>query len=1089
MSSVEVVRHIYDVVNGLKKQGVNVTDKQVQLLIEKYENRSDMSFNAIITDIDRDVLGIKKQKQEHERLIQQVPNMKTLQNLPLEYNGITLNNQDIDLMMIACSESPIELQRALDKITNIRVSLGSLEMSDSDFIRVREEAYNMYLSSLSSREDSIRQPRLQFLRKIEYLKDSGILNDNEKQVLDDILSSSHSALEIVDGLERAFSDKVHQMMEIFKDFEPIEKEGISLMTIEKSRKLAEQLRDNYDSITIDEEAKYGKVTLLNGTFDFRHLSKALDFARDMGKQVRLNTLLFYMDCPTELYELPVTEQSRAVVKEKLMRYVDATTKFVRDNYGDVVRSVDVFNELLCRHSLMNSGAIVDRDGYNQSMVELGLDPNSPYYLRGQLPQDASLYRDFDNVNAGWMRHLSIEDLCDVIAVTRRNLPDVDFMYNDDHLTDASKMPATESLLRQIQEYEATHGIKLIDSIGTQMHIDNDLSKESIQNMFISLSKFGLPIEVTEFDMVMSSEIDGLTDKEIQAKRLEKIDEIHGIIEDLRSDCNIRGFTIWSKTDSQNFRVHLKNAERISQGLEPIKTLYGGFFGEDMDSKAKMFSKKQNFNYHTHTKRCGHAGSNSDEEYVAAAREQGIMRLGFSDHVPLSNLEYPDLLNKMHISEVDDYIISIDKLRDSNPDMEILCGFEAEYDPMKKGFLSELRGRVDYLILGQHYVKDGFKTIRAEANPYYPVLYADSVCEAMGTGLFDIVAHPDIFMKYRESMTSPEDRKTFDDSVVRAARKICETAADLGIPLEINLASVAKDEVMRDGNYSYPHPIFWQIAAEYDVKVLYGVDAHHPDQITEMEELINKVEKKIDVGDLTFVDDSYDPIVDRVKNPALSGLYEDSYSDSMTYESHLVYGLISTAVAGINGDITDNIGAVLEEGLMATSAVLPVEAEKRMDATRKKVNDIASSDMSPEAKAYVLERVGNEAKLIEETLSIRTAVIERAVDAVNSATMMGCETTEEYVQVVTDLTEVRSQSDMTKAHEASDRLVDFGEMKGSKSLSNMNTEQKSYVYTNNSSGGNAGFSGNDGGYAGSIILLISVLVLTILSVIALILFMR
>ena len=34
---------------------------------------------------------------------------------------------------------------------------------------------------------------------------------------------------------------------------------------------------NYNSITIDEEAKYGKVALQDGSFNFKHLQKALDF--------------------------------------------------------------------------------------------------------------------------------------------------------------------------------------------------------------------------------------------------------------------------------------------------------------------------------------------------------------------------------------------------------------------------------------------------------------------------------------------------------------------------------------------------------------------------------------------------------------------------------------------------------------------------------------------------------------------------------------------------------------------------------------------------------------------------------------------
>ena len=42
--------------------------------------------------------------------------------------------------------------------------------------------------------------------------------------------------------------------------------------------------------------------------------------------------------------------------------------------------------------------------------------------------------------------------------------------------------------------------------------------------------------------------------------------------------------------------------------------------------------KIKYNYHTHTKRCGHAIGN-DEDYVINAIKAGYKILGFSDHAP------------------------------------------------------------------------------------------------------------------------------------------------------------------------------------------------------------------------------------------------------------------------------------------------------------------------------------------------------------------------------------------------------------------------------------------------------------------------
>ena len=364
MQDIQIVDYIYKVVDDLKKQGINITDKVVDELIEQYSD-SDMPVEVAMANIDsvaeEYMMKTEKRKEKFSQLTAQVPYMKSLQNLPIKYNGITLNNQDIDLMMIACSDSPEELKSVLDKITNIRVSLGSTDMSDEDFRKIRADAYRMYIGALASRNDWIRQPNLLLSRKITYLKESGLLDDEEVSKLEDILKSTRGIKNLIYALESTFPGKFHNMFEVIRDFDAVEKEGISLMTVEKSRRLAEQIRNNYNSITIDDEAKYGKVVLQDGTFNFKHLSKALDFARSIGKEVRLNTLLFYMDCPSELYELEVSEENRRLVKDKLLKYVDATTKYVADNYSDVVRSIDVFNELLCRHSLISDDSVVDWD--------------------------------------------------------------------------------------------------------------------------------------------------------------------------------------------------------------------------------------------------------------------------------------------------------------------------------------------------------------------------------------------------------------------------------------------------------------------------------------------------------------------------------------------------------------------------------------------------------------------------------------------------------------------------------------------------------------------------------------------------------
>lgn len=178
------------------------------------------------------------------------------------------------------------------------------------------------------------------------------------------------------------------------------------------------------------------------------------------------------------------------------------------------------------------------------------------------------------------------------------MPTTDFMYNDDHLIDPKKVAPTIELIKQIRENEKRLGVKLIDSIGTQMHVDNGMTKEQMREMIINLSQFGLPIEITEFDIVITNGVENLSEEQIETMRQAKINEIYECVDELREQYNIRGFTIWSKTDKQNFRVFLANEERIPKGLEPIETMHGGYYTELMQPRNKTLTKSnfQSFNY-------------------------------------------------------------------------------------------------------------------------------------------------------------------------------------------------------------------------------------------------------------------------------------------------------------------------------------------------------------------------------------------------------------------------------------------------------------------------------------------------------------
>ncbi len=227
-----------------------------------------------------------------------------------------------------------------------------------------------------------------------------------------------------------------------------------------------------------------------------------------------------------------------------------------------------------------------------------------------------------------------------------------------------------------------------------------------------------------------------------------------------------------------------------------------------------------YNYHTHTSRCFHANG-ADEEYVLKAIEAGFDEIGFSDHSPWNFENYISHM-RMHESELSDYCNSVKNLREKYKDkISIKLGLECEYFPKYFPWLSEMieKHEIDYIILGHHFSTDETVGVYNGALNYKDELYTfrDDILEALDTGLFSYVAHPDIFMR---------GYPTFDEVCEEISRQIIKKAIETNTPLEFNLLGYSHSK--NDGKQGYPHPDFWKIASEMKPVVTVGIDAHTPE---------------------------------------------------------------------------------------------------------------------------------------------------------------------------------------------------------------------------------------------------------------------
>ncbi len=227
------------------------------------------------------------------------------------------------------------------------------------------------------------------------------------------------------------------------------------------------------------------------------------------------------------------------------------------------------------------------------------------------------------------------------------------------------------------------------------------------------------------------------------------------------------------------------------------------------------------NYHTHTRRCGHA-QGEDREFVESAIKSGMKILGFSDHCPwVFDNGYVSGI-RMTPAETEDYFRSLTDLKkEYSGDIKIYIGFEAEYIPQ----LVEAQDRLladyplDYMIMGQHF-NDPEECGEYMGAPVYKestlIKYVDRIIEGMESGRYRYVAHPDL-IRFMGG----------DDIYQKHMTRLCEYLRRKDIPVEINLLGMS-------GGRHYPSDRFFSIAQKVGNKAIIGCDAHIPASLCDVE---------------------------------------------------------------------------------------------------------------------------------------------------------------------------------------------------------------------------------------------------------------
>jgi histidinol-phosphatase (PHP family) len=227
-------------------------------------------------------------------------------------------------------------------------------------------------------------------------------------------------------------------------------------------------------------------------------------------------------------------------------------------------------------------------------------------------------------------------------------------------------------------------------------------------------------------------------------------------------------------------------------------------------------------YHIHTKLCGHA-TGEMEQYVERAIEIGLQEIGFNDHLPFLDVERPGLA--MKLSQFPFYVQSVEQLRQKYPNITIRLGTEVDYFPQFEKQIADLLAQhpFDYVYGSVHFLDDwSFDSPfalpewnLADVDGVYEQ-YIDLLHQAAQSGLFDILSHLDLVKIY--GFRPDRDMLPLWESLINTVR-------ENGLAIEINTSGLRKPV-----GEIYPAEKIVELISKYEVPIVFGSDAHRPEDV-------------------------------------------------------------------------------------------------------------------------------------------------------------------------------------------------------------------------------------------------------------------
>lgn len=482
-------------------------------------------------------------------------------------NGIYLNSETIELLSIIQCKGITEVRDFVRNCSQLNISEQEIQnWNESSLESIKRNLVEQYKESLIPMEQSIKDRRSVLESALEH---SGLPSDE----IDSYISIFQA--EGYEGIKQKLNDEHPESYATFT---------------EKAHRFIGTERDQMRSLTFEELSgingilpEYNTVLVASGRYydvtkkmydeqitdmekyDFYYAKRGLDFCHKNGMHARYHTLLDKQTMEEHLIGSPKEE----VLKE-LQEYVKHSIDFISK-----------YNE---KHKIGGKGIITSVDLFNEI---ISFDP--PY---------RNMWEELHGI--------SNEELVSVFQYALDNKPEgITYVYNEPFLENPERRQAVLKQLEQINSLCPG----LVDTIGTQMHIEMSQSPEDVRNCFEDLKKAGVNVQITEFDMCLperfmfdengkarseSGILDfinqktGMTLGSIAELKKIRMNEISKAIEE--TGVSLEGITYWSISDKLDHNLERTNRKTFEQGLQrDVATArYAGLYSD--------FSKEQKIEY-------------------------------------------------------------------------------------------------------------------------------------------------------------------------------------------------------------------------------------------------------------------------------------------------------------------------------------------------------------------------------------------------------------------------------------------------------------------------------------------------------------